>query len=112
MWTKGIVWAATGTSLGLLAESVATPLDGWGNLTALGILAIVVIFLVTKMLPGLHAQITELTKHAETENTMRTRIFTDTITNMAKQFHDDTMTAQATIAQLAERPCPRGQGKE
>lgn len=47
------------------------PLGGWGNLTALGILAVVLIFIVTKMLPDLHQKFVEAQ-----------RIFTESLEKM------------------------------
>jgi len=49
---------------GLFADAAAgfDPLGGWGNLTALGILAVVLIFIVTKMLPDLHAKFVDTQK--------------------------------------------------
>ena len=37
-----------------VGQAVANPIGPWGNLTALGIVAVVCVFVITKMVPGLH----------------------------------------------------------
>jgi hypothetical protein len=59
--SRVIVIGGMSSAWTLFAESAAAPTD-WGNLTALGAVIVVLIFIVTKMLPDLHQKSVEQTK--------------------------------------------------
>jgi hypothetical protein len=48
-----------GLSIAFFAQVAPGPPIEWGNLTALGIVAVVIIFIVTRMLPDLHKKFVE-----------------------------------------------------
>ena len=72
-------------AFGLFAQAPADPLTGWGSLTALGIVAIVLVFIVTRMLPQIHLQFAEQAKaFAETISKGQVE-FSSTLDRMAER---------------------------
>ncbi len=92
-----------GVAIALFAESDAGgPIGNWGQLTALGVCAIVLIFIVTKMLPNIHEQFmkqsnafAEAMARAQTE-------FAATADRIAQRQHDDSAELSKRIAELRE----------
>ena len=62
MLEKALIIAGFGTAFSLFADTSQTEPWGWSNLTALGIVAVVLIFIVTEMLPSLHQKFVDQSK--------------------------------------------------
>src|SRR3972149_10487765 len=76
LWPKLFIAFGLSSAVCLFAEqSAGGMMGGWESLTALGIVAVVLIFIVTKMLPALHKLFIE-----------QSSIFADTIKEMQKNF--------------------------
>ena len=77
-------------AFGLFAQVPADSLTGWGSLTALGIVAIVLVFIVTRMLPQIHLQFAEQAKaFAETISKGQVE-FSSTLDRMAERHAAET----------------------
>jgi len=59
---KLFLYGAFGTALGLFAEGETAIPDGWSSLSALGIVGVVLIFIVTKLIPDMHKKSVEQTQ--------------------------------------------------
>lgn len=60
--TKLFLIFSLASAVGLFAEGGGDTFGNWGNLTALGIVAVVIVFIVTKMLPDLHGKFVDQSK--------------------------------------------------
>lgn len=87
--------AAAVTMIVLAQETL--PVE-WGNLTALGIVAVVIIFIVTKMLPDLHKKFVEQSIVFATATKEMQISFTKTLETLQLDFSSTVKVNQATFA--------------
>jgi hypothetical protein len=93
------------TSLCLMAQAVPDAMGGWGNLTALGILGIVIVMVITRILPDLHDKFTQQTRIHEEESTRRTAAFLESLDEIRKQHHEDSKILAESLGKMSLRPC-------
>jgi hypothetical protein len=112
IFDKLIVYGTFGWAFGLFAEGVApTSVGGeWSNLTALGAVIIVLIFIVTKMLPDLHQKFVEQSKVFAESTSAQSEAFStalrDTLnksSDILDKVHDRTSQATAATAEEMAR---------
>ena len=86
-------------AIGLFAQGGQT-LEGWGQLTALGIVAVVLIFIVTKLLPQAADRFVKQTElHVDAQKAQQAE-FVRVIDAIHARAHDDYQALAAAISQL------------
>jgi len=96
----------------LFAEGAAAPTGAdWSNLTALGAVIAVLIFIVTKMLPQLHQQIVDQAKASSTALLESQSNFTTVLDKIHERWSSSSASATEELAKLREH-CAASHAKE
>jgi type III secretory pathway component EscR len=102
MTTQILAYSLLSTTLLLLAQGEAGQIE-WGNLTALGIVAVVLIFIVTRMLPDLHAKFkAQSDVFIETVRDIQV-VFSTTVKEIQADFTASTKEMQVTFVAAVDR---------
>ena len=88
--SKTVVLDASGNSGG--------PLDAYSNLTALGILGTMSLFIVLKMLPALHKQFMEQANNFNEQLALQNRVFAESMASQSRTFAETISKANEAIA--------------
>ena len=87
-------------AMALFAETAAGDFGPWANLTALTIVGIVLIYIVTKLLPSLYEKFVRQTElHVEAQKAQQAE-FVRVIDAIHARTHDDYQALAAAISQL------------
>lgn len=102
MLEKTWIVATLGASWGMFAQATSPPFAEWGNLTALGALITVLVFIVTKLLPNLIAKIAQQSEVSLAAMNKQSETFSVTMKEMHAA-HLETMKSQwATLGGVQE----------
>jgi hypothetical protein len=97
-------------ALALFAETTIGDFSPWANLTALGIVGVVLIYIVTKLLPSLYEKFVRQTElHVEAQKAQQAS-FTAVIDAMHARAHEDYQALAVAIGAL-QRHCASQLGK-
>ena len=86
----------------LFAESSPDPMREWEKLTALGIVALVLIYIVTKMLPSLHEKFVAQSLAFAEAMTKAESKFAETVDKIAVRSHEDAIEHAKALVDLRE----------
>ena len=89
-------------SIFLFAESANDQLGSWGQLTALGVVAVVLIFIVTRMLPSIHEQFVRQSEVFAAAMAKAQSDFAESAAAIAKQQHEDSVKMNESVSALRE----------
>ncbi len=92
-----------GIAIAMFAESdLGSPVGSWGQLTALGIVAVVLVFIVTKMLPNIHEKCMEQSKAFAEAMAAAQKEFAATTNRIAERQHEDSAEISKQLSELRE----------
>ena len=81
---------------------VVDPLGAWGQLTALGIVAVVLVFIIVRMLPAIHVQfVQQATVFADAMIAVQ-KEFSEAMIRLGNVQHEDTLQITKAVVELRE----------
>lgn len=81
---------------------VVDPLGAWGQLTALGIVAVVLVFIIVRMLPAIHVQfVQQATVFADAMIAVQ-KEFSEAMIRLGTVQHEDSVSITKAVTELRE----------